>query len=97
MQSIFQKFAEGKSVAARDAEVDYWIIFFKRSFCAVDNLYDLAKRSVDFINRSTADVVQQIKVVNQYGIPTGVLDVSQAVSVQMSETNEDSENNYFEQ
>ena len=51
----------------------------KRAFIDVDVLNDLAKDTVDGINRSVADAVQQLKSINQFGVPTGLLDASQAV------------------
>ena len=79
MQAIFVGMSTRKSVGEREAEAETWLIFVKRAFIDVDVLNDLAKDTVDGINRSVADAVQQLKSINQFGVPTGLLDASQAV------------------
>ena len=81
MQAIFQGMSTRKSVGEREAEAEGWLIYVKRSFVDIDVLNDLVKDSVDSINRATADVVQQIKTINQFGVPTGLLDASRAVDI----------------
>jgi hypothetical protein len=84
MQAIFQGRSTRKSVGEREAEAESWLIYVKRSFVDVDVLNDFAKDTVDSINRATADAVQQLKSINQFGVPTQLLDASQAVNMSQS-------------
>jgi len=81
MQAIFFGMSARKSVGEREADAETWLIYVKRSFIDVDVLNDLAKDALDGINRSVADAVQQLKSINQFGVPTGLLDASQAVDM----------------
>lgn len=81
MAAIFVGMSTRKSVGEREADAETWLIYVKRSFVGVDVLNDLAKDTLDGINRSVADAVQQLKSINQFGVPTGLLDASQAVDM----------------
>ena len=81
MQSIYQGMSTRKSVGEREAEAENWLIYVKRNFIDIECLYDHAKDVLEGINRAASDAVQQLKSINQFGIPSGLLDASQAVQI----------------
>lgn len=81
LQSIFRGMSGRGTVADREAEAENWLIYVQRSAAHYEVLKDRADDVLDLINRSIADVVNQIKTVNFYGVPTGMLDASMAVDI----------------
>jgi len=81
MQAIFPGMSTRKSVGEREAEAESWLIYVERGFTEMDVLNDLAKGTLDHVNRSVADAVQQLKSINQFSVPSGLLDSSRAVPI----------------
>ncbi|MDD5414642.1 MAG: hypothetical protein PHH96_07450 [Smithellaceae bacterium] len=78
---IFRGMSGRGTVADREAEAENWLIYVQRSVVHYEVLKDRADDAIDLINRSIADVVTQIKTINFYGVPTGMLDASMAVDI----------------